>query len=244
MKKFFTILFSSFCIAIAGNSQSVSINTDGTTADVSAILDVKSTTKGFMMPRVTSAQRTSIVSPALGLLVFDTDTKTIWAYNGSAWTNLTTAGGGGSLSLPFSQTVNTTTSAFQVTNQGTGAAIEGSSSAQLGTGMTAKTTGNNSWGLYAHSSGAGSQSIRAYAENGIAFHGENNNPANTNTLMNLWNKGAGKTGSFQLTNTSSSSPNVQISGNHLGEQLKIYQSNAANASAAVSGRKFRNRYSN
>ena len=231
MKKFtllFTILFTAFFI----NAQNVAINNDGTSAASSAMLDVKSTTKGFMMPRLTSAQRGAIVSPALGLLVFDTDTKTIWTYDGSSWKNLYTSGGG--LTLPFSQSVNTATSALQVTNQGTGAAIEGASTAQFGIGMTAKTTGEGSWGLFAFSNGAGSQSIRSYADNGTAFHGENNNAANTNTLLSLLNKGAGKTGTFQLSNSGSTSPNVQIAGNHLGEQLKIYQTNAANASASVS----------
>lgn len=224
----FTVLFATFYI----NAQNVAINNDASTATLSAMLDVKSTTKGFMMPRMTSAQRAIIQSPVLGLLVFDTDTKTIWTYDGSSWKNLYTSGGG--LTLPFSQTVNMGTSAFQVTNQGTGAAIEGSSPTQFGIGMTAKTTGEGGWGLYAFSNGAGSQSIRSYADNGTAFHGENNNAANTNTLMNLLNKGAGKTGSFQLANTTSTSPNVQIAGNHLGEQLKIYQTNVANASTAVS----------
>jgi hypothetical protein len=225
----FIVLFAAFVI----NAQNVAINNDGSTAATSAMLDVKSTTKGFMMPRVTSAQRIAITSPALGLLVFDTDTKTIWAYDGASWKNLTTSGGGGGFTLPFSQTVNTATSAFQITNQGAGAAIEGSSSSQYGIGMTAKTTGEGSWGLYAFSNGAGSQSIRSYADNGTAFHGENNNPANTNTLLNLINKGAAKTGSFQLANNSSTSANVQIAGNHLGEQLLIFQTNPANSQSAV-----------
>ena len=189
MKKFtllFTILFTAFFI----NAQNVAINNDGTSAASSAMLDVKSTTKGFMMPRLTSAQRGAIVSPALGLLVFDTDTKTIWTYDGSSWKNLYTSGGG--LTLPFSQSVNTATSALQVTNQGTGAAIEGASTAQFGIGMTAKTTGEGSWGLFAFSNGAGSQSIRSYADNGTAFHGENQNAPNTKTLLSLLNKGAGK----------------------------------------------------
>ena len=231
MKKLF-ILFATLFTATAIFSQSVAINNDGTTAHTSAILDVKSTLKGMMMPRMTSAQRTAIISPGLGLLVFDTDTKTLWAYDGASWKNLYTSGGG--LILPFSQTVNTGISAFQITNQGTGAAIEGNSSAEFGIGVTAKATGNASWGLYAFSNGAGSQSIRSYADNGTAFHGENNNPANTNTLMDLLNKGVGKTVSFQLANSTSTSPNVQIAGNHLGQQLKIYQTNAANTQAAVS----------
>ena len=214
------------------NAQNVAINNDGSSATGSAMLDVKSTTKGFMMPRVTSAQRTAIASPVLGLLVFDTDTKTLWAHDGNSWKNLYTSGGG--LTLPFSQTVNTATSALQIANEGTGAAIEGSSSAQFGIGMTAKTTGEGGWGLFAFSNGAGSQSIRSYADNGTAFHGENNNPANTNTLMNLLNKGAGITSRFQLANTSSAAANVLIAGNHLGNQLKVYQTNAANTEAAVS----------
>ncbi|MES1218905.1 MAG: hypothetical protein ABUT20_25590, partial [Bacteroidota bacterium] len=231
MKKFI-LLFAIFLTVIFTHAQNVAINTDGTTANASSLLDVKSTTKGMLMPRMTSAQRTAISSPALGLLVFDTDTKTVWAYDGNSWKNLYTSGGG--LILPFSQSVNTATSSLQITNQGTGAAIEGSSSAQFGIGMTAKATGDGAWGLYAFSNGAGSQSIRSYADNGTAFYGENNNPANTNTLLSLLNKGAAKTGSFQLANSSNTSPNVQIAGNHLGEQLKIYQTNAANASAAVS----------
>src|SRR6186997_1764089 len=115
MKKF-TLLFTVLFAAVAINAQNVAINNDGSSAEASAMLDVKSTTKGFMMPRVTSAQRTTIASPVLGLLVFDTDTKTIWAYNGSSWSNLTSAGGGGSLTLPFNQTVNEAGTAFKITN--------------------------------------------------------------------------------------------------------------------------------
>ncbi|HEX7846466.1 MAG TPA: hypothetical protein VF476_11760 [Chitinophagaceae bacterium] len=231
MKKF-TILFILFFTAFHLGAQNVAINNDGTTAATSAMLDVKSTTKGFMMPRVTSVQRAAIASPAMGLLVFDTDTKTIWTYDGAAWKNLYTSGGG--LVLPFSQSANTTTSALQITNQGTGAAVEGSSSAQFGIGMTARATGAGSWGLFAFSNGAGSQSVRSYADNGTAFYGENNNPANTNTLTDLVNKGAGITVKSQLANPASTAANMQIAGNHLGNQLKIYQTNAANTAAAVS----------
>jgi hypothetical protein len=231
MKKL-TLLFTVFFATLYINAQNVAINNDGTSAAGSAMLDVKSTTKGFMMPRMASSERTAIQNPVLGLLVFDINTKTIWTYDGSSWKNLYTSGGG--LVLPFSQTVITATSALEVSNQGVGAAIEGSSTTQFGIGMTAKTTGEGGWGLFAFSNGAGSQSIRSYADNGTAFHGENNNSANTNTLMNLINKGAGKTGSFQLANSSSTSPNVQIAGNHLGHQLKIYQTNASNTEAAVS----------
>jgi len=75
-------------------SQSVAINSDGTTAHNSAILDVKSTTKGILAPRMTTVQRTAIGTPAAGLLVYDTDTNSYWCYNGSVWTNFSTSGAG------------------------------------------------------------------------------------------------------------------------------------------------------
>jgi hypothetical protein len=45
------------------------------TPDASSVLDLSSTTQGILMPRMTTAQRTAIASPANGLMVYDTDTK-------------------------------------------------------------------------------------------------------------------------------------------------------------------------
>ncbi len=59
----------------------VSINQDGSEADPSSMLDVKSTDKGLLVPRMTSLQRDGILSPAAGLLVFDTDTGTFWYFH-------------------------------------------------------------------------------------------------------------------------------------------------------------------
>ncbi len=67
-------------------SQSVSINNDGSLPDPSAMLDIKSTNKGLLMPRMSTIQRTTMISsPVAGLKVFDTDTKTFWFYNGTGW---------------------------------------------------------------------------------------------------------------------------------------------------------------
>lgn len=54
-------------------TQAVGINTDGSSSDASAILDVKSTAKGMLIPRLTTAHRTAIAAPATGLLVYDTN---------------------------------------------------------------------------------------------------------------------------------------------------------------------------
>jgi hypothetical protein len=54
-------------------AQGVGINGTGASADPSAMLDVSSTTKGFLPPRMTALQRAAIFSPATGLLVYQTD---------------------------------------------------------------------------------------------------------------------------------------------------------------------------
>jgi hypothetical protein len=51
----------------------VAINNDNSSPDPSAMLDVKSTDKGLLIPRMTQVQRNAIVSPATGLTIFQTD---------------------------------------------------------------------------------------------------------------------------------------------------------------------------
>jgi hypothetical protein len=83
----------------------------GTTTPLeSAQLDVTSTSKGFLPPRMTSAQRGNITSPVAGLMVYQTDaTAGFYLYNGTAWVRLI-ADGAGSLSsgLKFSNLNSTT----------------------------------------------------------------------------------------------------------------------------------------
>ena len=52
--------------------------------DASSALEVASTDKGFLMPRMTTIQREAIAAPANGLMVFDTDTNSQWTYTGVA----------------------------------------------------------------------------------------------------------------------------------------------------------------
>ena len=64
----------------------VAINTDGSPADASSMLDVKSTEKGFLPPRMTEVQRDAIDIPATGLLIYQTDgNEGLYQYDGSAW---------------------------------------------------------------------------------------------------------------------------------------------------------------
>jgi len=54
-----------------GNNGNIGIGPSA--AESTALLDVQSTTKGFLPPRMTSAQRTAIGTPAVGLVVYQTD---------------------------------------------------------------------------------------------------------------------------------------------------------------------------
>lgn len=54
-----------------------------TTPHSSSILDITSTTKGVLFPRMTSAQRNAISSPAAGLIVYDTDINDFMHYDAS-----------------------------------------------------------------------------------------------------------------------------------------------------------------
>jgi uncharacterized protein (TIGR02145 family) len=83
MKKLFILLtiFTTFAIT----AQSVGINADGSTANASAMLDVSSTTKGFLLPRMTTTQRDAITSAATGLVIFNTTTNGLEIKSSTSW---------------------------------------------------------------------------------------------------------------------------------------------------------------
>ena len=83
-----TILFSFQC-SIIGYGQ-VGINSDGSQPDASAMLDIKSTTQGVLIPRMTTTQRTTISSAATGLMVYDTELKSLMIYDGTNWITIRT----------------------------------------------------------------------------------------------------------------------------------------------------------
>ena len=99
-------IFATCCfllLAITLTNAQVGVGT--TSPNASAQLDVTSTTKGFLPPRMTSAERSNIASPTAGLMVYQTDaTAGLYYYNGSAWIYI----------------INATTNVVPVANGGTG----------------------------------------------------------------------------------------------------------------------------
>ena len=87
-------LLAFLCLLFSGSLRAqVAVNTSGNPADASAMLDITSTQKGVLIPRMSSLDRVGINTPATGLLVYDTTTKTFQYYDGTEWKSV---GSGGS----------------------------------------------------------------------------------------------------------------------------------------------------
>ncbi|OFX24966.1 MAG: hypothetical protein A2033_16290 [Bacteroidetes bacterium GWA2_31_9] len=108
-------IFVFFLFLNVANSQNVAITDDDTyVANTSSMLDVKSTTKGLLVPRLTTAQRTAVATPATSLLVFDTSLNGFYYYNGTAWVNLSSGSSSGLLWSYNSPYIYTTTTSDYV----------------------------------------------------------------------------------------------------------------------------------
>jgi len=76
------------CLLLAFNAQS-QIKVGGNTSTISpaAELEIESTTKGLLLPRLSTAERDLINSPALGLVIYNTTTNCVENFNGIGWYN-------------------------------------------------------------------------------------------------------------------------------------------------------------
>ena len=95
MKTFKNLLFTALLFSGIVNAQ-IGIGT--VTPDASALLDLNSTSKGLLLPRMTTVQQTALVSPAIGLTVFNSTTGQIETnkgdgLGGALWTGLTSVSG-------------------------------------------------------------------------------------------------------------------------------------------------------
>ena len=82
MKKLVLVMILFYTVNIV-TAQNVGIGTNAPNA--SAQLDVASTTKGLLIPRMTTTQRNAIASPTAGLMVYDITLKEFYQYDGGTW---------------------------------------------------------------------------------------------------------------------------------------------------------------
>ena len=99
MKKYFLLLLLIGQLAVETKicAQNIAINATGSLPDTSAMLDVSSTIKGFLTPRLTTTQQNAIPVPANGLLIFNTTDNVFKVNTGTTispvWTPLATGSG-------------------------------------------------------------------------------------------------------------------------------------------------------
>jgi trimeric autotransporter adhesin len=155
----------------------VAINTDGSQPNSSAMLDVKSTVKGFLLPRMTTAQRTSIATPAEGLMVYDTDVKDIYIYRNGTWSQSLSSGSGWRLTgntgtvagTNFIGTTDNIALTFKVNNLLSGKIDPALLNTSIGyQSLFANTTGSNNtalgtYALFSNDDGVGNTAVGAYA---------------------------------------------------------------------------------
>lgn len=124
--------------AATANAQSVGINT---TPAASAALDVVSTSKGMLVPRVTTMQRNAITTPAKGLMVYDSTLNNFYFHSGTAWTAV---GGSGSDTYPNVELAVTNTSQQTISNLFGGNSFTTLSLSSTNSGNAAL-SGGNTW---------------------------------------------------------------------------------------------------
>lgn len=85
------LLFSSVAhgqsTAINSNGTGMVIQNDNTNTPVpsSALIEMRSSNKGLLLPRMTTSQIQQVQNPTVGLAIYDTDAKCLKTYNGTAW---------------------------------------------------------------------------------------------------------------------------------------------------------------
>lgn len=95
--------------------RAVGVGDPATQPDASSVGDFQSTTKGFLIPRMTAAQRAAITSPATGLTVWDSDSLRFMSFNGTVWKghkytdeNYDVGGSGGTTEAQYTPTLSNT----------------------------------------------------------------------------------------------------------------------------------------
>lgn len=102
--------------SVAQTTGQVGINV--TTPNASAVLDVVSTSKGFLTPRMTTTQRDAITTPANGLQIYNLTDNQLNYFNGTVWQGIGvgSAGGGGAVATTQYHTTGTTVTIANTTS--------------------------------------------------------------------------------------------------------------------------------
>jgi trimeric autotransporter adhesin len=256
------LLFTLLLFTSDSYAQKNNVGIGTTEPDNSALLDLSSTKKGLLIPRMTLKQKSEIQSPATGLMVFQTDFLTgFYFYNGEKWQPLTndaqksiaatsweTDGNAGLSKDAFIGTVDTVSLAFKINNQPAGlldfrkgntflgyqAAMRASGTylTAIGSGALASTT----TGLYNVALGTLSMhyNIVGSANTAIGTASGLGNNGSGNIFLGF-QAGANANGSNQLFIDNSGTPTPLIYGNFDSDRIGI-NTNNPNSTLSIDSR--------
>ncbi|MEI2738466.1 MAG: hypothetical protein V9F01_06760 [Chitinophagaceae bacterium] len=215
MRHFQFLLVISFLLNAVCSGQNVGIGT--ATPNASAQLDVSSTTKGILIPRMTDAEKNAIPSPAPGLLIYNTNTNSFQYYHGTSWVNISHSG-------IINGTVNKVakfnspwglTAAGLITDNGTGVAINNTNTLPNSSALL-DLTSNNKGILIPRMTTAERTVIAAPATGLLVFD---------NTTNSFWFHNGSQ---WMELNTGGGSTNWAVLGNN------IYNNNSGNVGIGAS----------
>jgi hypothetical protein len=193
-------------LAFIGLSQmNAQVGIGTTTPDASSILDVESTDKGFLPPRLTSAQRDAIANPSEGLTIYNTENNCLEFFNNTEWVSACDGSIASTPSFPAGTVhcdPSNITAIVEVVNPTTG---EIWMDRNLGASQVATSpTDTNSYGdLYQWGRAADGHQCRDSATYNVVLN--TNGVANFNSSGNAWD------GEFILRNSGANNwvnPNV------------------------------------
>ena len=199
------VLTTAFLIAVITTSLAqVAVTTDGSPADASAMLDVKSTTRGILPPRMTTAQRNAIAAPANGLIVFDSDLENLWIYkSGSGWVSIA--------SLPTIASFSTSGTIFDLTQTGTGRISR----------FTIDNAASNARAIEVFTNGGiGSRALYLqHSGTGAALDIDMMNAESVNNALEINHLGKGRAALIQSTNTANAQDVLDVFTAGIGDAL-------------------------
>ena len=204
-------LIVALVIATGTLAQNIGINSDGAAAHASALLDVSvaalpaNAKKGLLVPRMTTAQRNAIPTPAEALLVYDTSLNQFWYYDGVQWAAIanlgnlwSTTGNVGTLVIhSIGTTAGSTTMEFRVNDQRAAYMADAVTRTSFGHGAMPVATGTNS-------SAFGKDALQSLTS------GNNNTALGASALRNLTTAGSNTAIGFEALHMNTGGRNTAV----------------------------------
>jgi len=228
----------------------------------SAMLEIETTTRGFLAPRLTFVQRNAIASPATGLLIYQTDFASgYYYYNGASWVGI--AGSAADLLLPFSKSQSSSAAPLFLLNntsvtggdgaiQGFSASTEGSATAIRGV-ISSSSPGGFSTALRGINNGTGGLGVGVWGSqggagwgvygvtpDGLGVYGNATGAgygvfANSSTGTGLYaTSSTGSPANFTITNNANTNEVISASTNGAGNVIEVNTTGTGHGVNAVS----------